>query len=325
MRRRAAAGICLVLLAGPIPALAGDVPGGEDHPLITRYPGSTITWHERQGFEPYRIAVGPVTGYRTIDDWVEVEGKLTRINYDLAGDRGFYEVYSNYLNAAKKAGFEILAEGFSKASSVKGEIGHRGFLGVHYAANPVPPGKSDILSGSSTSAGSGYFAARLSRSEGTVYLIVGTAQYKQDLIVTMVDIVEEGPMEDNLISIDAEAMSKDIDLYGKVALYGILFDHDKATIKPESESALAEIAKLLAARPDLNVYVVGHTDLSGGLEYNLRLSTSRAESVVAALVEGHGIAASRLMAHGVGPLVPVATNEADPGRAKNRRVELVER
>jgi outer membrane protein OmpA-like peptidoglycan-associated protein len=120
-------------------------------------------------------------------------------------------------------------------------------------------------------------------------------------------------------------MVRDIATYGKVALYGIYFDHNQATLKPESVPALMEIATLLTRQPQLKVYVVGHTDLSGTLAYNLRLSQERAQAVVDTLVQKHAIAAERLSAQGVGPLVPVATNQADPGRAKNRRVELVER
>ncbi len=98
-----------------------------------------------------------------------------------------------------------------------------------------------------------------------------------------------------------------------------------ASLKQESGPAVKEIATLLANRPQLKVYVVGHTDLSGSMEYNLHLSKIRAQAVVEVLVREHGTAADRLEAHGVGPLVPVATNHADSGRAKNRRVELVEK
>lgn len=304
---------------------AQDIVGGEDHALITRFPGSVITWFDKQNFEPYKIAVGPVTGYRKIDDWQEVQGRITRINYTLKGERGFYEVYANYLNAIKRAGFEIVAEGFDKNSSVRGGIGQRGFLAVHYMANPIPPGKSTLLQGSSTSAGSGYFAAKLKRPQGTAFVVVSVTQYKQDEIIALVDIIEQKPMEDNLITVDADAMAKDIDVYGKVALYGIYFDHDKASIKQESGPALQEIAQLLTKRAQLKLYVVGHTDLTGTLAYNIGLSRQRAESVVKALVKNHGIAAARLIPQGVGPLAPVLTNQDEPGRAKNRRVELVER
>lgn len=317
-------GFCLsCVLASAVSAT--DYPGSEDHALLSRFPDSSISWYDQQGFEPYRIAIGPVTGYRHIDQWLDVEGRITRINYRLEGERSFYEVYANYLGGIKKAGFEILAEGYDKSSSARGGIGQRGFLQVHYGANALPPGASSLLSGSSTSGGSGYFAARLLRPEGTVYVVVGIAQYAQSEIVTLVDIIEQQPLEQDLITVDAQAMSRDIDIYGKVALYGIYFDYDKATLTPASESALEEIAQLLNRRPSLQLYVVGHTDMKGSLDYNIRLSQQRAAAVVAALGERYGIDLSRLTAQGVGPLVPVLSNGADPGRAKNRRVELVQK
>ena len=67
---------------------------------------------------------------------------------------------------------------------------------------------------------------------------------------------------------------------------------------------------------------LGHTDNVAGLELNLKLSLARAGAVVQALVTRQGSAASRLKGHGVGPLAPVASNDTEPGWAKNRRVEL---
>ena len=94
-------------------------------------------------------------------------------------------------------------------------------------------------------------------------------------------------------------------------------------IKPESKQSVEEIAKLLNQQPSLKLHVVGHTDNVGALPHNMTLSKQRAEAVVNALVNDHHIAAARLIANGVGPLAPVASNAAEDGRAKNRRVELV--
>ncbi len=123
----------------------------------------------------------------------------------------------------------------------------------------------------------------------------------------------------------AEQMSNDISSAGHVAIYGIYFDTDKADIKPDSEPALAEMAKLLKDNPGLNVFIAGHTDNTGTFEHNMKLSEARANSVVTALTNKHGIAASRLKGIGAGPIAPVASNRTEEGRAKNRRVELVER
>jgi OmpA-OmpF porin, OOP family len=83
------------------------------------------------------------------------------------------------------------------------------------------------------------------------------------------------------------------------------------------------VAKLLGTDPSLKLWVVGHTDSVGAVEGNMKLAQARAEAVVTALTTAHGIAAARLKGYGVGPLAPVASNESDDGRAKNRRVELV--
>lgn len=137
-------------------------------------------------------------------------------------------------------------------------------------------------------------------------------------------IVEKGGMAQD-IEANAEAFGNDLKATGHAAIYGILFDTGKATIKPESAKAIGEVAKLLAKDPALKVFVVGHTDTVGVLEANMKLSQDRAEAVVQALVQTHGIAAARLKAFGAGPYAPVASNDAEDGRTKNRRVELVKR
>jgi outer membrane protein OmpA-like peptidoglycan-associated protein len=135
-------------------------------------------------------------------------------------------------------------------------------------------------------------------------------------------VVEKGAMKQDVIA-DAAALSASIAATGKAAVYGIYFDTAKAVIKPESAPALAEITKLLKQNSGLALYVVGHTDNTGGLDYNLKLSSDRADAVVKALVAG-GIVASRLKGAGVGPYCPVASNRSEEGKARNRRVELVE-
>ncbi len=135
-------------------------------------------------------------------------------------------------------------------------------------------------------------------------------------------IVEKKAMTQHIVA-DAAALGGDLSSTGHVAVYGIYFDTGKSEVKPESRPALEEIAKLLKGDPSLKLKVVGHTDMTGPLEANLKLSQARGEAVVQALVGQHGIAAARLKGHGVGPLCPVASNTTEEGKAKNRRVELV--
>ncbi|MCX5841461.1 MAG: OmpA family protein, partial [Deltaproteobacteria bacterium] len=122
---------------------------------------------------------------------------------------------------------------------------------------------------------------------------------------------------------DAAALGASIAATGKATVYGIYFDTGKSVMKPESNPSLEEITKLLKQNGSLTLYVVGHTDNVGALDNNLKLSADRADAVVKTLI-GRGIVASRLKGSGVGPYCPVASNRTEEGKAKNRRVELVE-
>ncbi|MBU2477986.1 MAG: OmpA family protein, partial [Gammaproteobacteria bacterium] len=175
-----------------------------------------------------------------------------------------------------------------------------------------------------TSGGGGTIVASKERAAGTAYVIVTVYQFRADRISTLIDIVEVEAAETGLVVVDAEAIGSGIEENGRAVLDGILFDFDKATLKPESNAALQQIAAYLKQQSDKRFYVVGHTDSKGTFAYNQNLSAERAQAVVDALKKEHGIAAARLDAHGVGPLTPVFANASDSGRDKNRRVELVE-
>jgi len=135
-------------------------------------------------------------------------------------------------------------------------------------------------------------------------------------------IVEKKGMNQYVVA-DAAAFANDLRTTGHAAVYGIHFDTGKAEVKPESRPALEQVARLLAQDASLKILVVGHTDMVGSIESNMKLSQARAEAVAQALVAQHGVAAARLKGYGVGPLSPVASNDTDEGRARNRRVELV--
>jgi len=136
------------------------------------------------------------------------------------------------------------------------------------------------------------------------------------------DIVREKAMQQQMVA-NAKDLQNGLNTTGHVTANGIFFDTDKADVKPESKPALDEIAKLLKEDAGLKVYVVGHTDNQGSLAHNMELSKARAASVAKALEAQYGIPGSRLASYGDGPYAPVASNDSDDGRAKNRRVELV--
>jgi len=136
-----------------------------------------------------------------------------------------------------------------------------------------------------------------------------------------VAVLEKQGMKSSLGFLDAAAMKKELDAKGRVALY-INFDTDKATLRPDAQPVIAEVNKLLSSDETLKLSIEGHTDNSGAAEHNRSLASSRARSVLGALV-GLGVDPSRLASKGFGPDKPIADNSTDEGRAKNRRVELV--
>jgi OOP family OmpA-OmpF porin len=102
----------------------------------------------------------------------------------------------------------------------------------------------------------------------------------------------------------------------------IQFDFDKATIKEISFSLLNEVADVIKKNPHIKkIAIEGHASAEGGADYNLQLSDRRAKAVMKYLVE-HGISQDMLTAKGFGVTRPVADNDSDAGREKNRRVEF---
>ncbi len=115
----------------------------------------------------------------------------------------------------------------------------------------------------------------------------------------------------------AKTLAKDC----HVALDGVLFDFNKATLKPESEPVLQHVQALMTQNAALKLEVQGHTDNVGTDAYNQKLSEDRAAAVVAWLNQ-HQVKNDRLTSQGYGKTRPVADNNTDEGRAKNRRVEI---
>jgi outer membrane protein OmpA-like peptidoglycan-associated protein len=107
----------------------------------------------------------------------------------------------------------------------------------------------------------------------------------------------------------------------RVTLRGVNFELGKAVLLPISRDILLEVARSLVTNPEVRVEVAGHTDSTGSVALNERLSLARAESVKAFLVE-NAVAAESMEVRGYASTQPVATNKTASGRAQNRRVEL---
>ncbi|MDR7132223.1 outer membrane protein OmpA-like peptidoglycan-associated protein [Algoriphagus sp. 4150] len=152
----------------------------------------------------------------------------------------------------------------------------------------------------------------------TFYIQVNTDYSGTYEVITL----KEAPL-DQEVFMTAATIQKLMEEDGQVNFYGIYFDIDKSHIKPESEAVLKEIAGYLNSNPKHTVFFVGHTDLTGSLEHNQKLSELRAQEVVKTLIEKHSVTESRMKAFGIGPLSPMSSNSTEEGKAKNRRVVMV--
>jgi OOP family OmpA-OmpF porin len=296
MTRRSSA--VVVLTAAWIAASAFAQAPPQGHPLVPAYPGS---WMDQpadvSAFDEFEVPTGPIEDGK-LSKAEHLEGKVTMFMYRTPEGRSPLEVFRNYESGFKEAGFATLFT--CKGEQCGSQIPVKGLGYLPYADDAR------------------YLALKLARPEGDVYVAMHV-----ETIDTRFVVVEVQPMETGLVKISAEALGSDLDHVGHVAVYEILFDTARADLKPESDGALTEVAALMARSPALRLHVVGHTDNVGTLAANLDLSKRRAEAVVAALTTTYKVAVARLHADGVGPLAPVASNDGEAGRAKNRRVELV--
>jgi len=160
----------------------------------------------------------------------------------------------------------------------------------------------------------GTYMARL--PEGKAYGIeINARNYL--FYLDIVDITGESPEEE----ITRDFGLEKVEVGTTVVLENIFFETNKATLKPESYTQLEQVLKFMNSNPSVRMEISGHTDNTGTLKYNTKLSQSRAEAVVEYLVE-HGIDASRFDAQGYAFTQPIAPNDTAEGRAKNRRVEF---
>jgi outer membrane protein OmpA-like peptidoglycan-associated protein len=294
-----------IMAAASAQAQTRDVAGAKDFPGIGRFGGSVITGYVVKDFDAARMQAAAFKDGQPADAR-RLEGRVTRIAYRTKPGPSILEVSRNFETQLAKAGFTTLLACDTDAC---GAIPFTEAID----ALPVPQMWVDGFNYH-------YYAGRKEDGGREIYASVLVSQNNQD-ITAQLTIAELGAIENKMV--DAAAMAKGLGETGHIALYGIYFDTDKATLKPESRPTLEQIAKLLTTQPQLNVFIVGHTDNQGAYDYNVDLSRRRAEAVAAELARSYRIAPARLRTAGVGFLAPVGSNASDSGRALNRRVELV--
>lgn len=302
--------------------LPPDAPGGKDHPLVGRYEGSRLMAYSQQDFASKAMLSSTLTRaakYKLApSNSTTLEGRYTHISYEAPLGRSSLEVFRNQVSRLTGQGFRTVFT-CEEASCVDDPKQAR-YMSLSWSDT----GEHKIGADRKIR----YALLEREQAGAVTAVAIRTAEHGSPKVGprSVISVLESKAMETGkIVFVDASAMQASIDTSGRVALYGILFDTDKADIKPESKATLEEIAKFLRANPKLNLVVAGHTDAQGAFDYNVSLSKRRAAAVVSALVGQHGIAATRLTAFGAGMAAPVASNDDEAGRSKNRRVELVKR
>jgi outer membrane protein OmpA-like peptidoglycan-associated protein len=324
----------LALLAALAVTGSAFAQGGADHPLVGRYEGSELVGHTHAGFDEVALIDGPIAGPAqgaAAPGWMRVEGGNDLYYYKLPEGRSSLEVLRNYESSLKAKGFSIVFTcATSNGSCYAARSGHTtGTAPYDFAnaldASPELPRLGGDFIRNYFATNARYLLAKSAQAQGTLFASIALAEGGRGNYA-FVRVVQTREMEAGKIAlVGAEQMQKAIAGGGRISLYGIQFDFDKDTIKPDSAPTLDEIARLLKTDPSLRLTVVGHTDAKGTPEYNLDLSRRRANAVVDALVQGHATDAARLATRGAGASEPLAPNDSEENRARNRRVELVKR
>ncbi|MET3599851.1 OmpA family protein [Martelella mangrovi] len=324
LHKFAALGVALVCLATPALADEADIKGSQDHPLVSRMPGTHIIGYHTSDYQEFMIATGPKAEGEDLPPVERFEGQSTVITY-LADEKSLsaLAIFRNFEKAFAQAGFE---ETFTCKSDA--ECGEKFVTQLYWYGDPQRQGQNPRLDAPNRHGDrhTYYYWSGTGEAESGDYvisLLVAQHSAMNFPAVVVLDISKPEALDDDQITINTEAMTGDMEKDGHVVLDGVFFDFDKATLTPDSEPALTVIADYLNANPERKFFVVGHTDIEGGLDYNRALSRERADAVIDALVKDYGVAAAQMMAVGIGPVAPVTSNETETGRAENRRVELV--
>jgi OmpA-OmpF porin, OOP family len=329
-----------------------DKKGSKDSPLLKRYEGSVIVGYEYKAYDELTLPLSklePVHGktvkhggsaesaYYEPKQKKQLEGARTHIVYLLPAGRSPLEVIRNYQQEVKSSGGKILFECKGQECGGDANFASTGAAGLSemtlsmflYPLERLTQEDFDACAMTGRISEQKYTSAELPQADAHVSVLAYTYQSGNcsatiaGRTIAVIDILESKAREQKMVAVKAEDMAQQIASSGSVALYGIYFDFNKADIKPESAPTIEQIGKLLKSDPKLKLLVVGHTDNVGGFTSNMALSQRRAAAVVNELATKYQIARPRLTPVGVSFASPVATNDTEEGRAKNRRVQLV--
>ncbi len=294
----------LLLSALPVAAEWNEpnTPGTQEYRLLKFYPQAQVTDYQVKDYDSAKMLIAYKPDADNPATYDEVEGKVIQYHYAHKPSTSTLEILRNYENVLRAKGFEDIVSG-----------------------------RGDHLSGLGLSDDDTVGSWRWEEPGKGMIWISLRAYYQGDRGHPCSDlvIVETQSMQQTLEANAATeakpaSLASALQEAGRVAVYGITFDFNKATLRPEAAPVLGEVLAMLQGDASLSLTIEGHTDSVGLEAYNQKLSADRADAVKAWLV-AHGIDTARLTTAGFGDTKPVADNATEDGRAKNRRVELAKR
>lgn len=320
------------------PLNAKDAAGAKDHPVLKRIESSEIIWSKVAKFDELAVPLALVEYDRSEQKYKvakeeKVEGAHTTLYYKLPGETSTLEAVRQYEADLKPAGFETLFT----AENRKLDSGANAFTEYTFPTALQVAGLEDLhrlnrdehrymaLKGKGKAGNTVYVTlyAFVIVNDAGFYDLKAAHKLAKGQTVVRVDVLETKAMDARMTVVKAAEITQGIEQTGRMAIYGVLFDTDKAELKPESADSLAEMAKAIKENAGRKFLIVGHTDNAGDFAHNQALSQKRAAAVTAALTGKYGIPSASVIPVGVGMAAPVAPNADEAGRAKNRRVEIV--
>lgn len=316
-----------------------DAAGGTDHPLLQRFEGSWLIGWRKAGFaeaRPLAMLSDTVAQQKGLNNRLAVEGEATELYYVSPPGRSSQEVQRAYEDLLKKAGAVLV---YSCSDDSWGCYTRGGPAGQMLADGAVPRDQqAQVPWGTSLAFGPMSRNLRLAvhrlTQKGTdTWVTVYTVDSPPDVrefansAASYVQVVQPRPPEPERPpgTLTATQLAASLASDGRVVLPPLAISPGRRPqFKKEAGPQLAEVAKLLVAKPDLRLYVVAHTDYQAD-KRALAQSRKEAELVVTALTRRFGIARDRVALRAVGAAAPLARNNTEAGRARNRRLELVER
>ncbi|MFO7829939.1 MAG: OmpA family protein [Bacteroidales bacterium] len=286
----------------------------ENNDIISLYDGSKLVYDDDIGFETHYYLTGP-NSHEAID------GKIRRQFCKAPEGVSAYEIIKNYEKAIQSKNGTIIHLSRSAKTYKDEETGKT----IRFMRDLFAKGRLDHSSSYSylqlPNYAQDYVSGKISTAENDIYISVAAAQIEENVYYTLVTLLAE-PMDMNNVTLNV--LNEGIAQSGRVAIYDIYFDTGKSEVKNESTNALKTIADYLKNNSGQKFLIVGHTDNTGDFDANIKLSSDRAQAVKQKLIADYNIPAEQLKTYGVGSTSPQMSNSTEDGKARNRRVELVE-